>query len=170
MLRSRLLVTIGLGVLAGIAIGVTVATVLPRSGDDVAALSECAETAAEKGVVLALENHGGVTTTARQVIDLIETVGSEWLRVNLDTGNFGMDPDTDPYEGLATVAPYAVAAHYKVSMRTPDGKKPVDLVRVVDTLRGAGCKGFLNVEYEEDEEPRDAIPQIAEALRRATKA
>ena len=37
MLRSRLLVTIGLGVLAGIAIGVFVATILPLSGDDVAA-------------------------------------------------------------------------------------------------------------------------------------
>ena len=135
----------------------------------VEALSECAQTAAEKGVVLALENHGGITRTARQVIDLIEAVDSEWLRVNLDTGNFGMDPDTDPYEGMATVAPYAVTAHYKVSMRTPGGKRPVDLVRVVDTLRGAGYKGFLNIEYEEDEEPRDAIPQIAEELRRATK-
>ncbi len=134
----------------------------------VEALSDCAETAAEKGVVLALENHGGITTKAEQVIDLIETVDSDWLRVNLDTGNFGMDPDTDPYVGMEIVAAYAVTAHYKVSMKTPDGKDPVDADRVVDVLGRAGYKGFLNMEYEEDEEPRDAIPRIVEELKQAT--
>lgn len=134
----------------------------------VEALSDCAETAAEKGVVLALENHGGITTTAEQVIDLVETVDSEWLRVNLDTGNFGMDPGTDPYDGMESVTPYAVTAHYKVSMRTPDGKEPVDVNRVVDVLRGAGYRGFLNIEYEEDDEPRDAIPKIVRELKQAT--
>ena len=35
-------------------------------------LAECAAVAADRGVVLALENHGGITTTADQVIRLIE--------------------------------------------------------------------------------------------------
>ena len=92
----------------------------------VGALKECAPVAAEKGVAMALENHGGITTTSAQVIRLIEAVDSEWLRVNLDTGNYGMDPEVDPYEGMRRVAPLSVTAHHKVSMKTPTGKVPVD--------------------------------------------
>ena len=55
-------------------------------------LSQCTEVAAERGVVLARENHGGITLTADQVIRLIEAVGSEWLRLNMDTGNFREPP------------------------------------------------------------------------------
>ena len=55
-------------------------------------LKECAEYAAPRGVLLALENHGGITSTADQVIDLITSVDSEWVGVNLDTGNFPSRP------------------------------------------------------------------------------
>jgi sugar phosphate isomerase/epimerase len=133
----------------------------------VAALRECAPVAAEKGVVMALENHGGITRTSAQVIRLIDAVDSEWLRVNLDTGNYGMDPDVDPYEGMRRVAPLSVTAHHKVSMKTPDGKKPVDIERVVSTLNEAGYRGFLNIEYEDDEDPKKAVPRVVEDIRQA---
>jgi sugar phosphate isomerase/epimerase len=42
-------------------------------------LQECAAYAAERGVLLALENHGGLTGTADQTLALLKAVDSEWL-------------------------------------------------------------------------------------------
>ena len=133
----------------------------------VAALKECVPVAAENGVVMALENHGGITTTSAQVIRLIEAVGSEWLRVNLDTGNYGLDPDVDPYEGMRRVAHLAVTAHHKVSMRTPDGPRPVDIEKVVAVLSDAGYRGYLNIEFEEDEDAKAGVPRVVGEMKRA---
>jgi hypothetical protein len=35
-----------------------------------------------------MENHGGITATADQLLALIKPIKSEWYGVNLDTGNF----------------------------------------------------------------------------------
>ena len=127
------------------------------------ALAACAEVAAERGVVVALENHGGITTTADQVIRLIDTVHSDWLRLNLDTGNFR----TDPYAQITRCVPYAVTAHLKASFRTPTGKTPSDIPRVVGTLQHAGYNGFLNIEYEEEDDPKIAVPGLVAQARQA---
>ena len=129
----------------------------------VEALSDCASTAGERGVVLALENHGGVTTTADQVIRLVEAVDSEWLRVNVDTGNFMVDHDAQ----IARTVPYAVTAHLKAAVRTPDGKEPADIQRVLRALKGAGYKGFVNLEYEEEEDAKTAVPRLVREMKEA---
>jgi sugar phosphate isomerase/epimerase len=129
----------------------------------VEALSDCASVAASRGVVLALENHGGITSTADQVIRLVETVDSDWVRVNLDTGNFKVDP----YKEMSKTVPYAVTAHIKAAIRTPEGKTPMDIERLVRTLQGAGYRGFLNIEYEEEEDPKTAVPRLAEQVKTA---
>ena len=116
---------------------------------------------------MALENHGGITTTSAQVLRLIEAVGSEWLRVNLDTGNYGLDPDVDPYEGMRRVANLSVTAHHKVSMRTPQGQVPVDIGKVVSVLSDAGYRGYLNLEFEEDEDPKVGVPRVIAEMKRA---
>ena len=133
----------------------------------VAALRECAPVAAENGVVMALENHGGITTTSAQVLRLIEAVDSEWLRVNLDTGNYGLDPDVDPYEGMRRVANLSVTAHHKVSMRTAQGSEEVDIEKVVAVLSDAGYRGYLNLEFEEDEDAKVGVPRVIAEMKRA---
>ena len=133
----------------------------------VAAFKECVPAAAEAGVVMALENHGGITSTSAQVTRLIEAVDSEWLRVNLDFGNYGFDPDVNPYEAMRRVANLAVSAHHKVFMRTPAGERPVDLKRVVDLLRDVGYRGYINIELEGDEDAMTGVPRVVDELRRA---
>ena len=54
----------------------------------------------------------------------------------------------------------------KVAMRTPTGKEPVDVYRVVSTLHEAGYRGFLNIEYEEEDDPMSGVPRVVEQLRR----
>jgi sugar phosphate isomerase/epimerase len=143
---------------------------IPKGDTEEAALERCVEGinsslnyAAERGVILALENHGGITATADQILRIVERVKpSPWFGVNFDSGNF---ETPDPYGDLARIAPYAVNAQLKVSIshRT---KEPADLGRIVGILRDAGYRGYVVLEYEEDEEPKSAIPRHIDTLRK----
>jgi len=128
-------------------------------------IQECADLAAQRGVILALENHHGVTSTAEQVLAIVGAVKSEWVGVNLDTGNFRTE---DPYADIAKVAPYAVTTHFKTEM-APAGraKERADPKRIVGILRDAGYRGYLTLEYEAAEDPKTAVPQVIRSLKDA---
>lgn len=132
----------------------------------VAGINESLAYAAAKGVVLALENHGGPTATADGLLEIVERVDdSPWFGVNFDSGNFASD---DPYAELERIAPYAVNAQLKVSVTAAGRKQPADLARIVQILRDAGYRGYLVLEYEESDEPRENIPPIIDRLRELT--
>jgi len=127
----------------------------------IAGINQSLDYAAQKGVCLALENHGGITATAEQMLKIIEGVKpSPWFGVNFDGGNFRTP---DPYADLAKIAPYTINAQIKVEV-TPGGKsEPADLPRVVKILKDANYRGFLVLEYEAAE--LDAIPSYLKTLR-----
>jgi sugar phosphate isomerase/epimerase len=79
----------------------------------VEALEECADYAGGKGIFLGLENHGGIVAEASDLLDIVRSVKSPWLGINLDGGNFRTD---DPYADLARCAPYAVNVQWKVEV------------------------------------------------------
>ncbi|MGE3317446.1 MAG: sugar phosphate isomerase/epimerase family protein [Planctomycetaceae bacterium] len=142
----------------------------PEDDSEEAAVARCIEGinesldyAAEKGVVLALENHGGITSTPEQLLKIVHGVKeSPWFGVNFDSGNFYT---ADPYADLEKIAPYTVNAQIKVSV-SPDKKKaPADFGRIVNILRTAGYRGYLVLEYEEDEDPLTTIPGVLKQLR-----
>ncbi len=145
----------------------------PKGVDLDATIKQCAEHiqvvcdyAASKGMTLALENHGGVTAQAEGLLSILELVNSEALAVNFDSGNF--KSSTDPYVELAQIAPYAMNAQIKVEM-FPNGTKepvPTDLQRVLQILRDAGYSGWVALEYEAAEEPKEAIPRHLAELKR----
>src|SRR5205807_1058130 len=83
----------------------------------VEALQECAEYAGERGVLLALENHGGITGSADQILRLVDAVNNDWLGINLDFGNF----KGDVYPQFRRCAPRAVATHAKGSFHGASG-------------------------------------------------
>jgi sugar phosphate isomerase/epimerase len=60
----------------------------------IATIDELTPLAVERGVTLALENHGGgVTTTDEELLSVVRAVKGPNFAVNLDTGNFhGEDP------------------------------------------------------------------------------
>jgi len=130
----------------------------------IAALEACAEHAGKAGVMLGLENHGGIVATADGLLEIVRAVQSPWLGVNLDTGNFRV---ADPYAELARCVPFAINVQYKVEVqRAPDGpKEPADAARVVRLLRDGGYQGFVTLEYEAAEDPFAAVPRHLAALR-----
>jgi sugar phosphate isomerase/epimerase len=119
--------------------------------------------AAKKGVFLALENHGGITSTAEQMLKIIHGVKpSPWFGVNLDGGNFRT---ADPYGDLEKIAPYAVNAQLKIDLY-PNGKHELaDLGRVINILRKANYRGYIVLEYEAMPDPFEAIPGHLKTLR-----
>jgi sugar phosphate isomerase/epimerase len=120
--------------------------------------------AAEKGVILALENHGGgVTVTAEQLLRVVRSVKAVNFGVNLDTGNFHGE---DPYAELAAAAPFAVNVQVKTEIRRKGRtKEPADLEKVIGILREARYSGYVVLEYTADEDPRTAVPRCVKQLR-----
>jgi sugar phosphate isomerase/epimerase len=119
--------------------------------------------AAEKGVTLALENHGGITATPAQILGIVKAVDAPNFGVNLDTGNFHGE---DPYAELLELAPYAVNVQVKTEVH-PKGKsrQEADLSRVVGILRQTRYSGYVVLEYEAAEDPMVAVPRHIKSLR-----
>jgi sugar phosphate isomerase/epimerase len=130
----------------------------------VAAIQEACDHAAKYGLYLALENHGGITATAEQVLALVKAVKHEWFGVNLDTGNFHTD---DPYGDLAKIAPYAVTVQIKTEIQRRGKKKEdADLKRLVEILRTTRYRGYVALEYEAAEDADSAVPRHLETLQK----
>ena len=128
----------------------------------IAAIQEACEHAGQFGIYLALENHGGITGTADQMLALVRAVKSDWFGVNLDTGNFH---SADPYADLARLAPFAVVVQIKTEIQRMGKKKEqADLKRLVEILRQAQYRGYVALEYEAAEDPMKAVPRHAAAL------
>jgi sugar phosphate isomerase/epimerase len=125
------------------------------------AIRECCDHAGRKGIILALENHGGIVTTADQLVSIVREIDSEWFGVTWDSGNVR---GADPYAELTKIAPYAVTAQIKTQI----AGKPADLPRVVGILKAVNYRGWLALEYEDEEEPKTAVPRYLEELRRLT--
>lgn len=134
----------------------------------VSGMEECCQYAGEHGVFLALENHGGLTTTPAGMLALVRDVKSPWFGVNLDTGNFHGD---DIYGELAQLAPYAINVQIKVTVSGPDGKgRRADFSRLARIMTDAGYRGYIVLEFEDPGEPRAACARYIDELRTAFKA
>jgi len=133
----------------------------------VAGMEEACAYAGERGVYLALENHGGPTTTSEMLLGLVRDVKSPWLGVNLDTGNFHTE---DPYKDMAAAAPYTLNVQVKVEVSVGGKRQPSDYARIMKILRDAGYRGYVVLEYEAKEDPKTAIPGHLAALRKAIQA
>jgi len=128
-------------------------------------IEACLPHAAKRGVVLALENHGGVVATADGMLEILKALKSEWLGANVDTGNFHV---ADPYAELERIMPYAATCQVKVEMSVAGKKTEADLPRLIAMFRKHEYRGFVTLEYEAAEEPLQAIPRYLEQLRKLT--
>jgi sugar phosphate isomerase/epimerase len=124
-----------------------------------AQLREAVVVAGAHGVRLAIENH--IDFTAREILQLVEMVGSPHLGVNFDTGNFARLLD-DPLKGMELLAPHVLATHIKdlrvdpaaaaddwwFFSSVPVGRGFIDNLRLARRLRQAGYQGFLAIELD----------------------
>jgi len=143
---------------------------LPNYSEDdgyrwvVDSINECIPTAEEYGVVMALENHWGLTTRAEGVLRIVESVDSEWLKVLMDTGNFIFDR----YRELEMIAPYTMLVHAKTyfggSSLGPELE--IDYKKVFQILRAVNYKGYISIEFEGKEDPSTGVVKTINLLKK----
>lgn len=128
----------------------------------IASLQTCVDYAAQYGIFVGVENHGGLMPD--HMIEIANGVESDWFGVNLDTGNFESD---DPYADLVKCIPMAVNVQVKVKMKGTDGKKyDADLERVAQIFKDSNYRGHVVLEYEE-EGSFDNVPAAMDQLRKS---
>jgi L-ribulose-5-phosphate 3-epimerase len=129
-------------------------------------IERCLPKAEECGVILALENHWGLTRTPEGLLRLLNAISSPWLGALMDTGNFL----EDPYDKLQQIAPRTA---YVQAKTYPGGGEwytlDLDYRRIAGILAAAGYTGYIGLEMEGKEDPDTAVPKSIAVLREAFK-
>jgi len=132
----------------------------------VSALQALGDAAAEMGLRLLVENHGGLSSDPAYMLDLRADVGPDRLGILLDLGNF--DPlvglsqarfanpdiedsglDLEPiYAHIARLAPVADVVHAKSIDPASDGSPLPDLPRALGIVKASGFQGHISIEWE----------------------
>lgn len=107
-------------------------------------LRAVAPLARDLGIKVAVENHGAVDFLARELRSLVETAGTDYVGVCLDTGNPAYAAE-DPVVSTEVLAPYVIATQVRdtrvwavpegaMAQWTPLGQGNVDMRRIRDIL------------------------------------
>jgi sugar phosphate isomerase/epimerase len=125
-----------------------------------------AEYAGSRGITLGLEDDGGITTAAGPTVEIVKRTDSPWAGINADSGNLRVDG----YNGFASMIPYATSVHLKASIVVEDGKKEkADWKRLLTMLGTGGYKGYVGLEYEEND-AAERMPGLMADLRAVVRS
>ena len=127
-------------------------------------IRDCLPHAAEAGVVMALENHWGLSTSVDVLLRIHREVGDPWLGINMDTGNYV----GDPYPQMEKLAPHASIVQAKTY---PGGgvwyTLDLDYDRIAAILRDAEFAGYVSLEMEGEAPAEQAVAESYQMLRKA---
>ena len=120
-------------------------------------LKRGAEYAGARGIILGVEDDGGITEFAKETIDIVKRADSPWAGMNLDIGNF-RPPKV--YDQIEMSIPYAVSTHFKTEIALDDGKTraEADWDRVFGMFARHGYRGYIGLEYEAANDPAANVP------------
>ena len=120
--------------------------------------------AAERGVILALENHWGLTRTPEGLLQIVEAIDSPWLGILMDTGNFL----ENPYDKLEQIAARTVFVQAKTYYGGGEWYTlDLDYDRIAAILAKVNFKGYVSIEFEGKEDADVGVTKSVEMLRRA---
>ena len=127
-------------------------------------LGKCLKRAEELGIVLALENHWGLSRSPEGLLRLLAAFESPFIGALMDTGNFL----EDPYEKLKAIAPKTVF----VQAKTYYGgglwyTLQLDYQRIAQILADVGYSGYISLEMEGKEHADTAVPKSLSVLRKS---
>ncbi|MDE0628557.1 MAG: sugar phosphate isomerase/epimerase [Bryobacterales bacterium] len=127
-------------------------------------IRKCLPHAAQAGVVMALENHWGLSTSVDVLLRIHQEVGDPWLGINMDTGNYV----GDPYPQIEKLAPHASIIQAKTY---PGGgvwyTLDLDYPRIAGIVRDAGFQGYVSLEMEGNAPAEQAVAESYQVLRDA---
>jgi len=143
-------------------------------------LRAIAETCADNGVYLGVEQHGPYTAKTKRMTRILGLVDSPWIRCNYDCGNTFLSGE-DPYEMLEAVVDKVVHVHAKdISVKQAEAERGkvtgtavgcacgdgvIDWHRLVRRLKKAGFKGVLSVECGTEQEAVKSLAYLQKVLK-----
>ena len=145
-------------------------------------LGEVVAEAAKQGVVLAIENHGGLPCTAEEQVEVIRAINSPHLKATVDVGNY-LGGGQEGHVGTRVAAPYAAYVHFKDMKKIPDASAPfgwkieacvlgegdVDQLACLEALKEVGYNGFVALEYEGGEDEKTGVPRSVAFMKKVMK-
>mgnify|MGYP001160876672 FL=1 len=127
-------------------------------------IHDCLPHAEQAGVVLALENHWGLTRTPEGLLRIVNSIDSPWLGVLMDTGNFL----EDPYNKLEQIASQTVFVQAKTYYGGGEWYTlDLDYPRIAEILNKVNYKGYISLEFEGKEDAMTGVPKSIELLKKA---
>jgi len=137
----------------------------------------CRDLAGEKNVVMAMENHGTLSGSWKQVLEIAEKVDSTHFGATADFGNFLL-VDEAPLDAVKGVLPCLKHIHCKDFRPTPEGEERfypalsgkrfsgcalgegvVGVGEILSFLKQGGCKAMISIEYEGLEPASEGVPK-----------
>jgi L-ribulose-5-phosphate 3-epimerase len=119
--------------------------------------------AAKQGVTLGIESHGGITSKASNIVEILRRVDSPYAGCNLDVSNF----QENPYAQIQACIPYATHTHVRDFYG--EERKPLDLDRVWQMFAQGGYQGYMSAEYESAEDPMTGVPKLVAKIKELCK-
>ncbi|MCF6312266.1 MAG: sugar phosphate isomerase/epimerase [Verrucomicrobiales bacterium] len=133
-------------------------------------LAQLTELAAKSEMNVIVENHGGLSSNGKWLLEVIKTVKHDRCGTLPDFGNFKVS-DTesyDAYKGVEELMPYAKGVSVKDTVWTPDMKQvPLDFEKMLTIVLKAGYRGFCGIEfggYQGLNQSREALEKARTAL------
>ncbi len=123
-------------------------------------LSKLSDYASDYNINIIVENHGGLSSNADLLMEVMENVNKDNCGTLPDFGNFcisrkwgygddGCEDEFDKYEGVRKLMPKAFAVSAKSHVFDENGnEKEIDYKKMLSIVKNAGYKGYIGVEYE----------------------
>jgi sugar phosphate isomerase/epimerase len=117
------------------------------------ALSRLSAYAADYGINVVVENHGGNSSYGKWLAEIMKAVNKPNCGTLPDLGNFY---EYDRYQGVKDLMPYAKGVSGKTHDFDENGNETqIDYVKMMKIVSESGYKGYIDVEYEGDKLSED---------------
>jgi sugar phosphate isomerase/epimerase len=126
-------------------------------------LKPASDYAAQKGITLGIEDHGGITQRADVCLELMRKIDSPYCGINLDISNFVASSDDEQYQQIEATVSHATHTHIRETFG--DSHHSIDLDRVWQIFAKAGYKGFMSAEYEGEEDEITGVPKLLDQIK-----
>ncbi|MFK7921377.1 MAG: sugar phosphate isomerase/epimerase family protein [Bacteroidia bacterium] len=116
-------------------------------------LSQLSEFAAQDGINIIVENHGGYSSDGAWLADVMQTVNLSNCGTLPDFGNFLINgfpyKRYDKYQGVKELMLFAKGVSAKTHSFTPEGEESdIDFRRMLGIIKDSGFDGHIGIEYE----------------------
>ncbi|MAW95846.1 MULTISPECIES: sugar phosphate isomerase/epimerase [unclassified Leeuwenhoekiella] len=144
----------------------------------IAGLGKLAEYGASKNIEVTVENHGGYSSDAAFLMEIINAINKPNCGTLPDFGNFCMERENGEmwgadcikeyprYQGIEELMPKALAVSAKTYNFNEEGQETsMDYSKILKIVKDAGYTGFIGIEYEgEDLSEEEGIKLTKELL------